>query len=161
MSDPASIINGEKIRRDAVLDDRVRRFSQSPFAIKISSPYVRAMLAAAEAKRKYEPLPSLSVADWNAAGVVVSVSPKGTLTDLRAIENVIIQRDGATIRPRKSDVNLITLQNAMGAQATTTEGLFFFDFSVFEPTSLITVVLIGASTNFEFSLTSDELKRMR
>jgi hypothetical protein len=49
----------------------------------------------------------------------------------------------------------------MGATANAKGGVFSFDLATFEPTSMITISLIGPSNNFEFALTSAELARMR
>ena len=89
------------------------------------------------------------------------MSSGSNVTTFGVIENLIIQRKGEIVRPLKAEVRPTTVQNRMGASAPATEGEFTFDFGTFEPSSLLTFVLIGKSGNFEFSLTSAELARLR
>jgi hypothetical protein len=53
------------------------------------------------------------------------------------------------------------IRNAAGAVRTVAEGDFSFAFSVFEPSTDITIVLIGKIENLEWKMTKEELARMR
>lgn len=131
------------------------------YTIAFQSPYNLAALAAAEAKRRYERLPTLVAEDANKLGVVVHVGPGSDFTAHATIEGVLIKRGGVVIRPRKSELKPVQLQNRLGAIATSSEGWFTFDFEVFTPSEPITLVLIGAAKTDEFVVTPRALAKLR
>jgi hypothetical protein len=149
------------IVKNATLSERFKSLVDSPYNISFLTPFTRAAFAVLEAKRKYEPQPTLKADDLNAGKVIVHISPGGDFTRLATIENVIIKRNGEIIRPLRAAVQPKVVQNRLGASATTAEGSFTFDFSVFEPSAAITLVLIGKEGNYEWWMSTDELARLR
>jgi hypothetical protein len=54
-----------------------------------------------------------------------------------------------------------TIQNRLGASRASTEGRFTFPLNVFSPDVPITIILIGKSGNFEWSITRTDLSRLK
>jgi hypothetical protein len=132
-----------------------------PFSVTISTPWTRAAIAALEAKRKYEPAPSLSIDALNRLGLSINVSPGSSLTTADAIENVVIKRGEIIIRPIDRSVKPHTIQNAMGAKRELSSGSFTFEMDALQPTTDLTIVLIGKRGNYEITLIPAELSYLR
>jgi hypothetical protein len=151
---------------DAIVGDRAlnRRFDaiiDGPYRINIVSPFIAAAMRVAEAKRKYEDPPHLSIASLNAEKVIVNVRPGRNFTNFGVIEAMVIKRGGQIVRPLKSNVTPTVVQNRMGASAAAADGEFTFDFSTFDPSDGVVLVLIGKSGNFEWEMSAKELAQLR
>lgn len=147
-SDRASVGELQKLIKDA------------PFSVLISTPYSRAGFVAAEARRKFQPPPTIRIDELNAEGLTIEVSPGG-FTSADAIENVVLKRGDAIMRPLASNVVPVTIENAMGAKKDVSRGSFRFPINAFAPTSPVTIILVGRSRNFEIPLTVVELSKLR
>lgn len=141
--------------------DRMQAMIDAPYQISIFSPFTRAAMEAAEAKRKFLPTPALKLEELNLDAVQVRVGPGSNFTSFGTIENVVVKRGDEVTRPVKADVHSTTIQNRMGATATAAEGVFTFDFSAFEPSKPVKLVLIGKDGNYEWPLEAAELARLR
>lgn len=149
-------------RHEQRTDDSVLAAVQrAPFALQILTPFARVAWSIQEAKRKYaEPaLPSLD--DLNRELVIVHVSEGVSFATIDTVENVVLKRDGAIQRPLKSTITPTVVQNGAGATKATATGDFVFDFSSFEPNADLTIVVIGASSNFEWTMSPWELAALR
>lgn len=166
-------LNNPIVRRQALLDSPDYRVGPTerrdflavvqtvPFNFALVSPLARAAYAFAEAARRYQDAPSLTLGDLNSGLVVVHVEPSDTITKADAIEDVVIRRAGAVLRASKKDVRPITVRTLGGASAELSQGDFTFPFETFSPTEPITLVLIGRKGNFEWSVSRQELDGMK
>ena len=134
---------------------------KAPFSLVIESPFSRAVAALREAKRKFQDSPKLDVNDLNKGAVAVVVGPGSNFTTADGIENVVIERNGQVVKPLSADVRPTTIQNRLGASRASTEGRFTFPLNVFSPDVPITIILIGKSGNFEWSITRTDLSRLK
>jgi hypothetical protein len=91
----------------------------------------------------------------------VRVDPASSILKLDTIENVVIKRGDAVIRPIKMDVTSTTVQTTSGAKKDTAVGLFTFDYGAFAPDGWITIVMIGKAGNFEWEMTPGELRQLQ
>jgi hypothetical protein len=137
------------------------RGADAPFTLVVASPFVRVITIVEESKRKFlEPkFPSLD--ELNADKVQIIVTPGGSMLTVDTIENVIIKRGDEIIRPLRAVIEPTVVQNNAGAKKDSAGGLFTFDYSAFEPTMPITLVLIGKRANFEWTLRTDEVAQLR
>jgi len=131
------------------------------FSFVLWSPYSEASMLSATAKRRFELRPTPSLEDLNRRQIVVEVTPSADFTKAAAIENVVIRRGSAILRPINADVRPVEIRNALGARRMVSEGSFTFPFAAFDPSAPITVVLIGEAGNFEWTVTREELARMK
>jgi hypothetical protein len=153
VSDGSSAALRKKFRSDAGFD--------APYRISVNSPYARVVLAAMEAKRRFQPTPALDVDQLNNDKVTVVVTPGKSFPPEDVITDVVIHREGQTVRPLKRDIKSTVVQNRMGASAPIAESMFVFDFPTFKPTAPITLVLIGKNANYEWDVTVDELALLK
>jgi hypothetical protein len=135
--------------------------TEPAFSFVLWSPYSEATLLSATAKRRFEGRPTPSTNDLNRQQIVVTVRPSANFTTAAAIENVVIKRGSAVLRPIKADVTPIEIVNGLGVRRTVSEGHFTFPFLAFDPAAPITVVLIGEGRNFEWVITREELALMK
>lgn len=156
-----SMYSMAELHKTSGLNQQMTAWTSMPYRVSFHSPFVVAAVSAAEAKRKYEPAPSLSVDELNKAKVVVAVSPSSDFTKADAIENVIIKRGATVVRALASRITPLTVQNQLGASRAVSSGEFTFDFSVFEPSAPITLVLVGPSHNVEVGIYEDVLRKLR
>lgn len=133
----------------------------APFSVTIVSPWTRAAQLVSEARRKYQPVPQLSIADLSEPGVVVEVSAGRSFLTADAIEGVVLKRDGEIVRPLSANVEPETIRNRMGAELAVSRGSFKFAMESFSPSSPLTIVCIGKRGNVEFDLSEIELGRLR
>jgi hypothetical protein len=155
-----SRLNGSN--RDETETNRLMRLgTDSPFHVTVNSPFVRVATIAIEARRKYAAPTFAPLETENAKLVELEVTPGSSLTTADAIENVIIKRGAEIVRPVKTDVHPKTFETRMGVKKELSEGTFTFDFAAFEPTSAITLIMIGAAGNFELDLRPEELAKLR
>jgi hypothetical protein len=153
-----------QIVRNADLEQQLGVATEGPFRFSLRTPYVSAALQSADAKRKFEPVPTASASlllALNAQKVVVQVTPGSKITNVDAIENVVIRRAGQIVRPLKASVTPEEVHNAMGMSKPSASGDFTFDFDTFAPTTAITLVLIGHTGNVEWPMSPAELALLR
>lgn len=151
----------DRILRPTERDELKTLLERGPFTIQIVTPFARVCSAVGEAERKFEAFtpPTIDVA--NAEKVWVVVGPGPMITTADAVENLIVRRDGETIRPLQRLVEPRPMTTAMNVTRTFTEGRFQFDFKAFAPTAPITLVIVGSQNNLEWTLEVEELKRLR
>ena len=77
------------------------------------------------------------------------------------IENVVVKRGVEVVRPLNTTVKPVEIRNGLGASRMVAEGDFTFPFSAFDPSSEITLVLVGKVGNVEWRVTREELSRMK
>jgi hypothetical protein len=135
--------------------------SPPQYSFVLWSPYSAATLLSAEAKRRFEPRQTPSFDDLNRQQIVVAVVPSSNFLKAGSIENVVIKRGSTVLRPIKSEVVPVEIRNGLGARRTVSKGDFTFPFSAFDPSASTTVVLIGDAGNFEWTITREELARMK
>jgi hypothetical protein len=134
--------------------------TDSPFAFFIQSPYTLATALASNAKRKFASRPQVTLDDLNGRQVVVHVGVADFVAK-DVIENVVVKRGVGVLQPLKATVTPVEIRNGLGASRTVAEGDFTFTFAAFDPSSGITLVLVGKLGNVEWKITSEELLRMK
>lgn len=145
-------------------DERARvqaQIEKGPFKIEIITPYIKVFNAAAEAARRFETFvgPTADVA--NAEGVWIAVAPGPQLLSGDAVDNVVLKRGDAVIRPAQRVVEPYEAKTAMNATRQLTTGRFQFNFEAFNPSEPVTIVVVGATQNLEWILEVAELKKLR
>ncbi len=155
------LVQLEEASRSDAFSTTVALWEKAPFDVSISSPWVRAASAAAEARRKYQPEPKLSLDDLNQQGLLIVVRPGKSLTTADAIENVVIKRGDEIIRPIEATMAPETTVNALGAKLEVSRGTFRFAMEALAPSSAVTIVCVGAKGNYEITLTAMQLSRLR
>ncbi len=152
--------------------DRAKVFDFSPlpifanimkerFYFIIKSPYQTAKSLSRTARLKFEPRPTVSVADLNSRQVVIHVYPSDNFAKADAIQNVVIKRGSEVLRPIKAVVTPTEIKNLTGATRIVAEGDFTFPFGAFDPSTAITIALIGKDGTHEWPLTRIDLARMK
>jgi hypothetical protein len=135
--------------------------ARGPFSIVIVSPYATAATLVYDAKRRIEPRPRLDLNELNGRLVHVRIGPGQNITTVDDVENVLIKRGESVFRPLMRDPGTSSVQNALGAGRTVRTGDFTFDFGVFEPSMPITIVVVGPNSNFEWTMTKEELSELK
>lgn len=133
----------------------------SPYSFQVMSPYMRVVAIARESARKFEDPHFPALAVLNAEKIDFIVGPTSTMRLIDTIENVVIKRGEEVVRPIKTVVKPTVVQNAMGAKKETAEGHFTFDYAAFDPSTSITIVMIGKGGNYEWQMTPEELRQLK
>lgn len=128
----------------------------APFRLLIQTPYSSVAGLAAEAARRHQDFAAPPLEAVN-HGVTLDVAPGPSITTADAVENVVLRRDGQIIKPLKSHVEPATVQTAMGARRELSQGQFLFPMDPFAPTAALTIVVIGRTGNWEWTMTPREL----
>jgi hypothetical protein len=149
----------ERATRRKVAPAQGRKLSDGPFLVAVRTPFTRAIEAAGEAKRKYEPRPILAPDELNKGLVEVVVGSKDMKADV--ITSMVIKRENNLVRPLRQVSLPVQIANLMGGVTRVANSAFVFDLDTFRPTSDITLVLIGERENFEYLMSSRELKLLR
>jgi hypothetical protein len=160
---PITAASFANARQNPPADDSSLRYScisHTGLVGKIKSPYIVALETAAEAARRFTKV-SIPYAAINAKKVTLVVEPIGSILEADAVEDVVIKRNGRVLRPLLKTVTPTTFRTAMGATRQLTVGRFTFDFSVFEPSTDIEIVMIGKAENTTCTITADELAELR
>jgi hypothetical protein len=169
----ATALNDPVVRKQVAMDspthvmkrteraDFVAATRNPPFQFTVVSPYSAALVAAAEARRKFEETPKIDVGTANDALVAIAVQPGKNITTADAIESVAIKRAGQTIRAVRQSVRPVTVRTVAGLTRDLSEGRFVFDFATFAPTEEIEIVLVGKTRNFSWTISTEELAAMR
>jgi hypothetical protein len=132
-----------------------------PFGFWIVTPYSSATILSETAKRSFQPRPVLSLVELNSRQVVVHVGAAGRFADALSIQHVVLKRGSQVVRPINEDIKPVQIQNGLGAARTVSEGDFTFPFPAFDPSMPVTIVMVGPTQNFEWTITIEELARMK
>lgn len=140
---------------------RIEVATSAPFSFHVESPYTRVHNVVNFAVSKYrEPKPP-SMAEANARGVVVFVTPGQNFLRSDAIERVVIERGDRRILPSAEKVAPSLVRNGFGAVKELSEGEFTFPIEAFAPAGGLTFVLVGRSGNIRIPMTESELAMFR
>lgn len=124
-----------------------RALTDPPFDVYVLTPYVRAAVPAADARRRYAPVPVLTAAALNADGIIVSIAPSANFLAADSIDNVVLLTDlgRRIVRPARTALETRTISNALGAHKDVTVGAFYFRFEDFEqlPLAIVCVQTSG------------------
>jgi hypothetical protein len=136
--DGAPMTVSDSMTRSALTD--------APFDVYVLTPYIRAAVTAADARRRYAPPPVLSPAALNADGIIVSIAPSANFLTADSVDAVVLLTDlgRRTVQPVRSAPETRTVSNALGAHKTVTVGAFYFRFEDFEQLPLA-IVCVQAS----------------
>ena len=134
---------------------------ERPFEFIIETPYSRAVTIARGAALKFvEPkFPTLAVLNAGRVTVLVKAGPVVTTAD--AIMKVVIKRDGIVIRPLKTTIAPTVVETLMGVKKASAVGTFTFDYATFDPSTAITIAMVGRKGNFEWTMPPEELKQLK
>lgn len=131
-----------------------------PYAVRVTTPFTRVAMQAANARRKFEDAPKPNTKAETQRGVEIYVLPASITSD--PIENLVVRRGTATHRPApKSSTTPFDMQTVFGVTIKQTMGVYSFPLSVFSPGESITLAFIGASRTIEWQMTSRELEFLR
>jgi hypothetical protein len=141
---------------------RVEDPRSAPFVFFIETPYSRVTAIASEARRKFVDPKYPSIEALNASRVNVIVIPGRNMSTVGTIENVVIKRGDQMTRPLAAEVTPTTVQNGFGMTKETARGRFTFDYAAFDSgNGPVTLVLVGSTGNYEWTMTPDDLLRMK
>ena len=132
-----------------------------PFSVLIQSPFIRVAAESLEARRKFVEPTFESLEAINGRLVEIEVSPGPSMATADAVENVVIKRGAQVLRPIKANIQPTTVQNRLGMNRELSAGTFTFDYAAFDPTTTITLVVVGRAGNFELELRPEELSSLR
>ncbi len=133
----------------------------APFGVELLTPFSRAAMAAAQARRKFATPRSANLAALNSGGVVVNVTAGSSFLTADAVEGMVIRRGDQVIKPLTSRIQPAVIGNRMGAKSPSAVGVFTFPMNAFAPTSPLTIVIVGNLRNFEIPMTTVELGMLR
>ncbi len=146
-----------QVRQEIIRETTVDR----PFSFHIMTPYTVVVDIVKSAARKFTDPQFPSLKQLNAGLVNIVVGPGDSMTTVDVIENVVIKRGGQVLNPLKATVTPTVVQNALGVEKESAEGVFQFDYSTFVPDTAITIVMVGRAGNFEWTMPPEELSRLR
>jgi hypothetical protein len=135
-------------------------WDRPPFPFTIVTPYYIVSAIARDAARTSTTPTYPALDTLNAGRVAIHVAASDHLGD-DVIANVIIRRDGQTLKPLKASVTPERLTNGFGATWASASGVFVFDFATFAPDLPIVIVLIGRTKNYEWTMSPDELGQLK
>lgn len=148
--------------KEQALQEFEQKDQRNPWQVLVETPFSKAASAAAEAKRKYQPLAPMSLADIHNAEILIYVSASGSWLTAASVENVVIKRGNRVIQPTAKTLAPHEYRNAMNASKTVTEGVFHFTIDTLSVDGTgATVVIIGESRNVEIALTDQMLRQIR
>lgn len=131
-----------------------------PFMVIIETPFLTVAGVAHEAKRKFAQMPPVDLRSVN-AGIIVHVSPGPMIPDADAVENVVLKKNDQLIKALVADVKPTTIRSAMGLTKELSEGRFLFPIEAFQPDAPLTIIVVGRSANWEWTITAGELGKLR
>jgi hypothetical protein len=131
------------------------------FEVQVETPYLSAVKHAWDAKRRYQKVPPISLTALNGDLVRIKVTPGVNVSAADAIENVLFKRDGKVFQPVRKVVTPVTIQSKLGVKVTLTQGVFTFDFAVFEASTDISIVLVGRRETLEWEVARGYLEEMK
>jgi hypothetical protein len=133
----------------------------APFDVYVLTPYIRAAVPAADARRRYAPPPVLTAAGLNADGIIVSIAPSANFLTADSVDNVVLLVDlgRRIVRPMRSALETRTVSNALGAQKSVTVGAFYFHFEDFEQLPLAIVCVEKSGRTLRLWIDQDDLAK--
>jgi hypothetical protein len=139
-----------------------RMLDEAPFTILIETPYFRAHYLASEARRRFAPLPALSIEELNAEGVTIRVIPGRNFLAAGTIESVVIKRGDRVVHAIKQSVTPLEIFNNAGATRTLAQGLFQFPLEALtEDAGPYVLVCIGKTGNAYYPAMTDQILSMK
>jgi len=137
----------------------LQAMEKAPFFVYLLTPYVRAAVTSAEARRRYDPPLNLNADTLNGDGIIVSITTPDNFIKAESIESVVLSlADNTIIRPFKTALERRTVSNALGASKTVTVGAFHFRFTDFDKLPL-TLICVGAATTERYTVGDLDLVR--
>lgn len=138
-----------------------RALTDPPFDVYVLTPYVRAAVPAADARRRYAPVPVLTAAALNADGIIVSIAPSPNFLAADSIENVVLLTDlgRRIVRPARTALETRTVSNALGAHKDVTVGAFYFRFEDFEQLPLAIVCVQASGRTLRLWVEEEDLAK--
>lgn len=134
---------------------------QFPYSIVIHSPYCQLAMQADTAARSYKPFSSPTFDASTVQTILISVSAGSSFAAAADIKHMVVLRDGAPIQPLKAELHPVKIQNRAGASREVVAGDFTFPIEAFALGGKVTLVWIGPSHNWEFTLTPAELGKLK
>lgn len=138
-----------------------RLWEDAPFTVTLSSPWIRAAMVASEARRRFLPIPQLSIQSFNDEGLIIEVSPGRSLVNADLIENVVVKRTDQIVRPLSAEITPTIITNALGAKREVARGRFRFPMEALGQETPIEIVCVGRRGNFTVHLSRLELSWLR
>jgi hypothetical protein len=135
--------------------------NRPPFYFSIRSPYSTAAALAKEAMENYDPRPEVTADELNEMQVIVFVGPADDRAKTDSIVSVSIKRGSDVIQPIYTELVTVHVPITETETRSVEQGDFAFPFALFEPTSDITLVMVGKTGTFEWTITRAELARMK
>ena len=123
------------------------REGNAHYAVRLITPFSRVAEAAFDSQQTGKPLGRMGPATVNRWGIALSVAPAERSESAAAIKSVWIQRGQVRIQPTRSTVGPLTTEGTDGSPRQLARGFFVFPGSAFEPTSDITILLVGSSVD--------------
>jgi len=141
--------------------DEMRRFlHSSPFIFYIESPFTRIASGVRGWRGSANPPAPLTGERANQDLVGIDVRPGPDLSTADEVKDVFVRRGATVWKPLRATRETTTMRSG-GREKVFRCGTFTFPFEVFEPSSDITVVVVGAKGNFEWTIVRDELAAMK
>ena len=104
----------------------------------------------------------MTVQELNTDGVIVVVRPGTDFSTVDSIEDLVLKRGDEIMRPVKKSIEPTVVHNSLGAQKSSAIGQFQFSLDAFSILrGPVTIVCIGASANYEWTLTALDLANLR
>jgi hypothetical protein len=140
----------------------IEALKSAPFTFFIETPYSRVTEIAAEARRKFVDPKYPSIEALNAIRVTLVVLPGSNMSTVGTIENAVVKRGDQITRPLAAEVTPTAVQNGFGMTKETARGRFTFDYPAFDDRNgPVTLVLVGSTDNYEWTMTPDDLLSMK
>jgi hypothetical protein len=135
--------------------------TEPPFEVYLLTPYKRAAITAADARRRFVDVPPISAESLNADGILVSIVPSPNFLKAESIENVVLSVGAVgfpqtIVKPFRSELEKRTISNALGASKTVIAGAFHFHFSDFDRLPL-SIVCVGPASTFTIFVSEGDL----
>lgn len=151
----------DRMVRDGERQALTNTLSRGPFTLELVTPFIAVHNAAAEAERRFQTFAAPTVEAANAEKVWVVVAPGPEPRTAASVDNVVLRRGDAIIRPLQSKVEPQAPVGAATASKPLNAGRFQFPIEAFAPDKPVTIVIVGATENFEWTIETAELKKLR
>lgn len=127
----------------------------------IATPFSRVAASVSEAIRRGQRVRPMDQDAANGWGVGIYVSPADNADNSDEIRNVILSREGRTIRPLTSTIAPVTAERSDGTPRHLAKGFFAFPIDDFLPTVDTTVVFTGSAGEARCTLSVAKLAALR
>ena len=133
----------------------------APFEVYLLTPYSRAAVTGADAKRRYAPPPDVTAATLNADGIIVSIDTGSNFLTADSIDAVVLSVDlgRRIVRPARTALEVRTVSNALGARKSVTVGAFYFRFEDFEQLPLAIFCVQASGRTMKLWVEEEDLAR--